>query len=248
MTTIGFYEHTDSGCVDDLIKTINQLNFSIKIGNTLNELTDYDVVIVHTNNNDNWSNFLKQSKQNSVRIRISTAGFSQPKNLERLALNGVYVLHLREKTTQVKEQWEEILTGITDQLKLDNLVNKPSEKGLGRFFVKTQIVIIPALSILCQGYLAVHQGNQIYSEVEKLNLIDNIEQKKLKTEESEWWQYPFKAETKKSLTQNLKKELQLEESELLPSEISGLIDAIYDESITEDKVKKAYDFIVKRLV
>jgi len=103
---------------------------------------------------------------------------------------------------------------------------------------------LSALSILCQGYLAVHKGNPIYSEVEKLNLIDNIEQKQQRTEESEWWQYHFNGKTQGSLTNELKKELQVEK---LPSEISNLIDAIYDESITEDKVQKAYDFIVKRL-
>jgi len=111
-------------------------------------------------------------------------------------------------------------------------------------YFKTSI-ILPSLSILCQGYLAVHEGNPIYLEVKKLNLIDNIKQKQQITKKSEWWQYPFNGKTQASLTNELKKELQVEK---LPSEISDLINAIYDESITEDKVQKAYGFIVKRLI
>lgn len=131
----------------------------------------------------------------------------------------------------------------------DAIVEKDFDKmpkDLINIFHLIRVDNLTALSILCQGYLAVHKGNPIYSEVEKLNLIDNIKQKQQRTEESEWWQYPFNNKNQASLIKEIEEEWQPEK---LPSEISDLIDAIYkDERITEDKVQKAYGFIVKRLI
>jgi hypothetical protein len=247
MITIGFYEHADSGCLDYLTKaiTIEKLKLSLKIGKKLSELIDSDIAIVHTNNNDNWQKLLEQSHENSIRIRISTAGFSDAKSPEKLQINGVYVLYLREPTTEVKEQWEEILTGITDRTKLDNLVHKPSENGWSRFFVKNITTIIPALSTLCQGYLAIHPNTSLNREFTTY-LPQNVSKQIKKTEDPKWWQKPFANEKKDALTEKITAEWQTQK---LPTEVSNLIDAIYGKtSITDVKIiEEGYKAIVTRL-
>jgi hypothetical protein len=117
-------------------------------------------------------------------------------------------------------------------------------KDLVNIFHLTKFENIAALSILCQGYLAVHRDTELYNQVK--DLIVDVSSKATKTEEKDWWKKPFPNDSESTLTDKITAEWQPKD---LPKKITKLIGAIYgNELITTTLVQDAYDLIVTRLV
>jgi len=104
---------------------------------------------------------------------------------------------------------------------------------------------IPALSILCQGYLAIHPNTNLNREV-MAYLPKDVSLRIKKTEETEWWQKPFIKEKKDTLLEKITAEWQPQQ---LPTEVSNLIEAIYSTTPMTDveMVEGAYKAIAARL-
>ena len=113
-----------------------------------------------------------------------------------------------------------------------------------------RLQIIPALSILCQGYLAEH------GQLEGLDTIqdDNIQQKlkqfkdpkyEKKTIKPSWWLTPFADLLAEDFKNKIKAECpRTNDTDLLINEIDLLINAIFgNEDIKEEDMNKAYDAI-----
>jgi hypothetical protein len=161
---LGIYDHGGGGFVDNL----KQAAQSLKIGENIlfsrqqlcesNELNKYSIVVCHLSREEDWENILTNSPPNAVRVRVSSVGFSKTDNkpLPRLQDNKIYELYLVLPAKKLrKEQWQEILQGISDLDNLKALVAGRNPQRLRSFFVHEE-EWLAALSILCQGYLAVH--------------------------------------------------------------------------------------------
>jgi hypothetical protein len=123
-----------------------------------NELKNHSILVCHLSREEDWENILTNSPQNAVRVRVSSVGFHKTNNkpLPRLRDNKIYELYLVLPAKELKqEQWQEILKGISDLNNLKALVAGRNPQGLRSFFVHEE-EWLAALSILCQGYLAVH--------------------------------------------------------------------------------------------
>lgn len=105
-------------------------------------------------------------------------------------------------------------------------------------------IIIP-LSILCQGYLAVHPNTSLNRELTAY-LPQNVSERIKKTEYGEWWKKPLTNKTKDTLTEKITAEWQPQK---LPIEVSDLIKAIYSNTFITDvnMVEVAYKAIAARL-
>jgi len=118
-------------------------------------------------------------------------------------------------------------------------------KDLIEIFHITKFDNLAALSVLCQGYLAIHPNTNLNREV-MAYLPKDVSLRIKKTEENEWWQKPFIKEKKDTLIEKITAEWQPQQ---LPTEVSNLIEAIYSTTPMTDveMVEAAYKAIAARL-
>jgi hypothetical protein len=118
-------------------------------------------------------------------------------------------------------------------------------KDLIEIFHITKFDNLAALSVLCQGYLAIHPNTNLNREV-MAYLPKDVSLRIKKTEETEWWQKPFGKEKKDTLIEKITAEWQPQQ---LPTEVSNLIEAIYSITpITDVEIVEAgYKAIAARL-
>jgi hypothetical protein len=110
--------------------------------------------------------------------------------------------------------------------------------------------ILPSLSILCQGYLAVNYDSKISVVHESLERMEwntslvstDIAKKKLKVQKAEWWLQVFG-----DISENIETLLQEEYNGNIDSAISNLLIAIRQEKIEPDLVANAYIAIANKL-
>jgi len=122
-------------------------------------LLPFDVVVGHFNCQDNWDKLIKSSAAGTIRIRTSTAGRSGHTHINE---EGVLVLQLQAKHNSVtRQEWKSIIEHLLTSDNAFKIVNGEIPPEMAKFFGSGMLVVMPALSILCQGYLIVcaNQGN-----------------------------------------------------------------------------------------
>ena len=165
----------------------------------LEELYKCSLVIAHVESS--WGDLLARSPANSVRIRVSSVGLADGSPPEKCQ-NGPYVFHLRPPSKNVTvDEWNEIIVGLSDQGVRDALVRGENPNGLKKYFDYISVDVLSALSILCQGYLAVHaekhgDDSQVSRALNQMgwsnNLMTNSSNAPAdKVSTSGWWMKAF---------------------------------------------------------
>ena len=229
----------------------------------LNELWNCEVAIVHVTS-DHWNALINDySCPDSVRIRVSTVGFSDPP-APTISNRNVYEFYLLPPTGDLEAEWKEILTDLSDREIVRALVSGENPNGLKRFFVHEVQEHLTALTILCEGYLAVHAKGEnnspnINSALQLMkwtefrksergqNLIrSDLNDKMDAVRQSEWWLNVFEQE---SFCEDVKKEWKdTIGQEEIPTALNGLLEAIHkgDTVVPPKIVADAYCVLVKK--
>jgi len=191
--------------IQDAAECVGQI---IEIVTNINDIKG-QICICHISGDSDWNLVLSSAKHNEIRIRMSTVGlFSSP--IPILNQNGVYTLNLvRNPNILQRAEWELLLKSISNPLILNTLTHRTTKSQLKKLFFANQIEIIPALSILCQGYLIVHyhsleKSNKITGNIKKsfenmgyyndelINRFKQMEEENMtQTENHQWWLTPF---------------------------------------------------------
>ena len=160
---LGMYDHGGGNFKSKVKAAANDFNdFQIELENIKylknllhnpDQLAQYKILILHLNREDMWSEMQRKAARETVLLRVTNGHFSQPP--VQLS-NGVFVLHLIRKVSKVTvEEWKEILTGLVNLDLVKALIDRKNPAGLRHFFIDEEPKL-PALAILCQGYLAIH--------------------------------------------------------------------------------------------
>jgi hypothetical protein len=120
----------------------------------------------------------------------------------------------------------------------------------GKIKLLNRAKVLAAISILCQGYLAINYDSKssvVHESLEKMGwntslIITDIAKKKLKVQKAEWWLQIFGDQS-----ENLETLLQEEYNGNINAAISNLIAAIRQEKIEPDLVANAYIAIANKL-
>jgi hypothetical protein len=165
---IGAYDHFNAGFIERLSDVYEQLkrrkDLNIPTGADLTEeqavdiIKDCDPVVCHVTEKP-WEHLLSV-KNSGLVLRVTTHGFRpiEETRAPREDKHGRYILHLSPPPKSVTtEEWQKIL----ETLELDEnrkaLAEGRDPGGIRRFFVDGKtLVLLQALAVLCQGYLAVH--------------------------------------------------------------------------------------------
>ena len=160
---LGMYDHGGGNFKSKVKAAANncnnfpiEANYITKISDLLRnpvQLAQYKILILHLDREDVWSEMQRKATRETVLLRVTNGHFSKPP----IQLpNGVYVLHLIKKVSKVtKEEWQEILTCLVNRDNVKALIDRKNPAGLRHFFIDEEPKL-PALGILCQGYLAIH--------------------------------------------------------------------------------------------
>ena len=160
---IGIYDKGlfDSTFMQDISECLEQQTTSCT---ELNELRNCEIAVVHVTS-DYWNALINDySCPDSVRIRVSTVGFSDPP-APTINNSNVYEFYLLPPTGDLEAEWKEILTGLSDREIVRALVRGENPNGLRHFFVHEVMEYLSALTVLCEGYLAVHAEDTDISSV-----------------------------------------------------------------------------------
>ena len=204
----------------------------------LSELHTHKIAIAHVPDTA-WDSLLrKYSSTDQVRVRVSTSDFlGLPKPVKNC--NGVYIFYLMPPTSDLKAEWKEILTGLSDREIVRALVRGENPDELRRFFVHEVMEHLSALTILCKGYLAVHaEDTDISSALDLMgwtefrksergqNLIQqDLSDKKSVVQCPQWWLDVFE---QKTFEDDVKKEWKdTTGTEEIPAALSDLLEAIH---------------------
>jgi hypothetical protein len=171
--TIGVYDHTTrSQVIGDLVQAIVGVKDSISSAvfsfiekeraeaEVIDALSPLDVVVGHFKFQDSWNKLVKSSAKGKIRIRTSTAGRSGHKHTNE---NGVFVLQLQLSHNSVSvQEWRIIIEHLLTSGAALKIVNGEIPSDMTKFFGSGTLEVLPALSILCQGYLIVcaNQSNE----------------------------------------------------------------------------------------
>ncbi|MCY3740527.1 MAG: hypothetical protein OXH00_05860 [Candidatus Poribacteria bacterium] len=236
---VGIYDKglTDSTFIQDVSECLEQ---QTTVCTELNELRNCEIAIVHVTG-EHWNTLINDySCPNSVRVRVSTAGFldlSKPAKND----NGVYILYLRHPIGDLTvAEWKRKLSGLSNSYIVKALVRGENPNGLKRFFVHEVQGQLSALTILCEGYLAVHaetEDNDINSALELMKWTEfresergqkviqsDLNKKMNAVQQPEWWLNVFEQE---SFREDVKKEWKDTTSkEEIPPALNDLLKAI----------------------
>jgi len=251
----------------------------IKTREEVKSLSEFPIAFCHTGSDSTWEDLISSSEPGQIRIRLSSSGFSSKPEpfTSPFKKNGVYVFHLLKSSRVTStEEWKSIIEGMMNQNVVADLVAGKDPHGLASFFIrKTQNVLI-ALSILCQGYLAVHARKQngewgppdIVPALKQMGWLDfidgpgkslfpkDLDKKKSEVSQARWWLEPFELLDKDGIIQgewpryeeSLMKEWGKGDT-TLPKKIVDLLEPLSeDKDISNPKiVSDAYCVIVKNL-
>ena len=238
---IGIYDkgHRDSTFGNHVRKT--------KICTNLNELKDFELAIAHVYAKD-WDRLIKEySRPNSVRVRVSIGGL-HGKPPPTITNNDVYVFHLVPSTDFLNAEWKEILGALSDKDIVESLVRGENPGGLRRFFVHEVQEYLAALTMLCEGYLAVHAENadshtDISSALELMKWTEfrssargrklmrpDLGDKVSNVRQPEWWSKVFE---RVSFYDDMKKEWANTAGSELPATLNHLLEAIRKRKVVQ---------------
>ena len=227
----------------------------------ISELENCKIAIAHASDED-WETLITEYSSNGdVRVRVTVDGgsFNKPPAEE----NEVYKFHLETRAgTLGPEDWKTILSGLSNKKVVDGLINHENPRGLRRFFVHEVKEHISALTILCEGYLAVHADAKDKGINSALKLMkwtefresergqklirSDLDKKMDAVQQSGWWLNVFEQE---SFCEDVKKEWKNTTSEEeIPKALNDLLEAIRrGESVVPPKiVADAYCVLVKK--
>ena len=228
------------------------------------ELKEHKIAIVHTSN-DSWTQLINEfSSPGYVRIRVTVGGGFSDK-APRIDENGVYIFHLVSRAGELEaEDWKTILSGLSNKKVVDRLINHENPRGLRRFFVHEVQEHLSALTILCEGYLAVHAENtdcseDISSALELMGwakfqksdrysalIREDLSEQISIVRQRQWWPDVFEPA---SFDNDVKKEWEdTTGEEEIPSALNGLLKAIHEgDTVVPPKiVADAYCILVKK--
>ena len=118
----------------------------------ISELGECNIAIAHASD-ENWQQLItKYSSCGDVRVRVTVDGgsFNEPPTKE----NGVYKFHLETQAGILKtEDWQIILSGLSNPDNVKALVRGENPDGLRRFFVHQIIKHLPRLPSSVKGIL-----------------------------------------------------------------------------------------------
>lgn len=221
---LGMHDHGGGNFKSKVKAAANNLNdFQIELKNILStrnllgnpsQLAPYKILILHLDSEKVWSEMQRKASRETVLLRVTNGHFSQP---PIQLSNGVFVLHLINKVSEVTvEEWKEILPGLANLDHVKALINRENPAGLKHFFIDEEPKL-PALGILCQGYLAIHaEAGEIGNEqdgkdqifelaLKKMGWLDfrkvndsirssirqDLEKKRNKVRQARWWLETF---------------------------------------------------------
>ena len=251
---IGIYNKGEITIEDTFIEKVLQVVPDIKVCENLCKrqpceisLQECEIAVVHIYQKD-WNLLIdKYSPPNSVRVRVSTGGFPDAPP-PSISANNVYTLHLVPPTDRLeKAEWKKILDGLSHEENVKALVDGGDPNGLRRFFVYEVRGHLAALSILCQGYLAVHAdditchkniGNDLdlmrWTDLQNSASHTDLGDKKSEVQQPAWWLRAFERE---SFCDAMKKDWQATTgSEELTDELTVLLDAILNHESVDPKI------------
>ena len=227
----------------------------------LKDFQDVEIAITHIFDED-WITLIdKYSCPNSVRVRVSTAGFPDA-SLPTTTDNGVYVLYLVPSIDDLAVEWQEMLHCLSDKAIVASLVRGENPRGLKRFFLQDKQDYLSALTILCEGYLAVHAEHPNYhadirpaldimkwsefrkSERGQALTRQNLTEKISRVQQPEWWLKIFGEE---SFYKRVKQEWESTTKGEMPKVLNALLKTILNgEAIVPPKIVANAYCVLKR--
>ncbi len=269
---LGIYNHGGGGFVSTLKQAAKSLLieaniiFSEKKLCDTDELKKYSIVVCHLSKDEVWRKILNNSPENTVWVRVSSVGFSKAKGKPspQRRDNKVYELHLMLPAKELKqEQWQKILTGISEGENLEALVAGSNPQDL-RYFFAHEEEWLAALSILCQGHLAVHaqssESKEIAAALEQMGWtqeffegqgkslgLSNLDSKIDEVRATSWWFNVLGCGEK--LQDSLREEWQAVGDSPFPEALEQLLETMVTESQIQSPriVAEAYLAIVHKL-
>ena len=233
-----------------------------KVCGDISELVECNIAIGHASEED-WDQLItKYSSNGAVRVRVTVGG--NPFNKPPVEENGVYKFHLETQAGTLEvEDWQKILSGLSNPDIVKALVRGENPNGLRRFFVHEVMEYLSALTILCEGYLAVNAEDTDnissaldlmgWTEFRKSERGQNLIQQDLSDKKSvvqcpQWWLNVFERE---SFDDDVKKEWRdTTGTEEIPEALNDLLEAIREgDTVVPPKiVADAYCVLVKEKI
>ncbi len=158
---IGAYDHANTGFVTSLLAACGQDGVfepdpDLAPRQAIESLKDCDPVLCHVGS-DLWEHLCQVNPRGTL-IRVSSLGWSGMSTAgdPDRQKSGRYVLHLWPRCDEPSElDWRLILDTVRDAKNCQELVTGGNPNGTRGFFSRSGTEYLAALSILCQGYLAV---------------------------------------------------------------------------------------------
>ena len=259
---IGIYDQGHKRILDTFIKSVKSKK--LEVCAKLSALRNHKFAIAHVSC-EQWEDLItKYSDSSHVRIRVTIDGTPSNKPPIRYK-NGVYIFHLVMQTGDLTaEDWKKILSGLSNSKVVGDLVNGGNPNELKRFFVHEVQEYLSALTILCEGYLAVHAEDtncsedissalklMRWSEFQKSDRYNALIREDLSEQISivrrpQWWSDVFEPE---SFDNDVKKEWEdTTGTGEIPTALNDLLEAIHasDTVVPPKIVADAYCVLQKK--
>lgn len=237
---VGIYDKgmSDSAFIQNIKKYAKQ---DTKTYSELQNLHECEIAIVHIYEKE-WDSLIKNSLPGYVRVRATIGGDFSDKPQPTVE-SGVYIFHLAIHAVDLKTEWREILSGLSDKAILASLVRGENPNELRRFFVHEVQGYLAAIGILCEGYLAVHaEYPNSHTDIRPaLNLMkwsefrnsnrdqafieQNLTEKINRVQQPKWWLKVFE---QKSFYDDVKKEWETTAETEMPDALSELLKTIFN--------------------
>ena len=153
---IAIYNRGNTRSNGTFIERVNKAVLKVNVCQNLSDLQNCKIAIAHASDED-WKQLITEySPSDCVRVRVTIGGnfADKPPPTDE---NSVYTFHLVTRAGDLEiEEWTEILSGLSNPEFIKQLVEGKNPSGLRRFFVYEVQEHLSALTLLCEGYLAVH--------------------------------------------------------------------------------------------
>ena len=158
---IGFYDYGGGGFARKLPTAAKQLKLGEPVHGASGpaDLVGRPIAIAHFEHDAEWQRLVSDSRRGSVRLRVSSVGFPDPKPPYKTD-GGVYVFHLlRPSASTEATGWKDILRVLNSKSTCNSITRGEDVGVWAGYFISRRSLVLPALAILCQGYLAVYASS-----------------------------------------------------------------------------------------
>ena len=245
-TSVVGFDHAET----ELLRLL--LDAEIKVVESFDDVGDAHIAIVHTVDESAWPDVLEESPEGSIRIRTSSQGRSG--NGHRVTMRGVVELNLQPShVTLSADEFVYIVSELIKPGIARAVVEGTIPPGLVRFFgIERVREILPSISILCQGHLAVNarfeDGDwgppEIRPALKQMGWLEAMKDDAVRgllrndlldqrdvVAKADWWLDVFELEGDvatqvKTLQDKLKEEWNESTDTQLPDEITQLLEAL----------------------